>query len=292
MEQSGISLIDLGKLSEPASKLIDAVSNAIGVIYEPTRIRRKAAAEADAAIILAENRYDVREIEYRAAERIRKRETRRQQNIEAINEKAYEALPLSVSDELVNEDWVFDFFGQCQDVSSEQMQQLWGAILAGEVGRPGTFSLRTLATVKLLTPSDATLFKSLCTFVWNENTEGAIPIIRDWNHTVFTSNGLNFDGLLHLDALGLIAFNPIMSFKFRPVGNELSVEYSGVTYKASNFDMDAGLLVGHVAFTSIGRELNSIAESNPNEEYSKLVLESWQNDGLSISAVTDHQTPN
>ncbi len=46
------NLTDLGNLSEAASKLIEAVSNFTGIIFEPTRIRRKAKAEADAKLIL------------------------------------------------------------------------------------------------------------------------------------------------------------------------------------------------------------------------------------------------
>jgi hypothetical protein len=74
MGESNISLIDLGKLSEPATKLIDTVANAVGVTYEPTRVRRKAKAEADATIIIAKSHQEIRGIELRAAERLRKRE--------------------------------------------------------------------------------------------------------------------------------------------------------------------------------------------------------------------------
>lgn len=45
-----MSLIDLSLsgLSEPGTKLIEKISDAIGVLYEPTRIRKKAKAEAEA----------------------------------------------------------------------------------------------------------------------------------------------------------------------------------------------------------------------------------------------------
>ena len=54
MCESKFSLIDLSALSEPACKLIEAVTQCLGTLYEPTRIRRKAKAEADASLILAE----------------------------------------------------------------------------------------------------------------------------------------------------------------------------------------------------------------------------------------------
>ncbi len=46
-------LINLGDLSKPATVLVEKVCNAVGIVYEPTRIRRKAHAEADAQQILA-----------------------------------------------------------------------------------------------------------------------------------------------------------------------------------------------------------------------------------------------
>jgi hypothetical protein len=69
MGDKGFSLVDLGKLSEPATKIVEAVRSAAGVLYEPTRIRRRAKAEADAAVIFAKNKEEVQEIELRAAER-------------------------------------------------------------------------------------------------------------------------------------------------------------------------------------------------------------------------------
>jgi hypothetical protein len=42
------SLVDLGKLAEPINTLITKISNAAGILYEPTRIRKKAQAELSA----------------------------------------------------------------------------------------------------------------------------------------------------------------------------------------------------------------------------------------------------
>ncbi len=44
---SGGNILNIGDLGKPAQKLIECVSNAIGVLYERTRIRKKAEAKAD-----------------------------------------------------------------------------------------------------------------------------------------------------------------------------------------------------------------------------------------------------
>src|SRR5437016_4468971 len=93
MAEQNFSLVDLKALSKPAVKLIEAVRSAVGILYEPTQIRLKAKAEANAAIILARNRQQITEIEIRASERLINREIRRQQNIEQITRNALHALP-------------------------------------------------------------------------------------------------------------------------------------------------------------------------------------------------------
>ena len=52
-QQTSNSLINLGDLGKPIDTLIHKISDATGVLYEPTRIRRKAKAKSDAAIISA-----------------------------------------------------------------------------------------------------------------------------------------------------------------------------------------------------------------------------------------------
>ena len=52
-QQTSNSLINLGDLGKPIDTLIHKISDATGVLYEPRKIRRKAKAKSDAAIISA-----------------------------------------------------------------------------------------------------------------------------------------------------------------------------------------------------------------------------------------------
>jgi hypothetical protein len=132
-----------------AEKLADTIRHVVDIVVGPDRIRARAQAQADAALIIAEGRAHVQEIEVRAVERLRKRETRRQQNIERITLKAVAALPPAeqISEQPVNSDWTTRFFEECHDISDEQMQEIWAKIMAGEVARPGSFGPRTLTIV-------------------------------------------------------------------------------------------------------------------------------------------------
>lgn len=148
--------------SDAGTKLVETVSAGLGKVAEPFHRRREAKAEADALVLLAEGRVAAQAIEQRAAERLLAVATRRQENIEAIVEKASTALPESVAQEPVAPDWTARFFDACQDVADEEMRGLWGKLLAGEVAQPGSYSLRTLHALQHLTKGEAQLFELVC----------------------------------------------------------------------------------------------------------------------------------
>ena len=57
----------------------------------------------------------------------------------------------------VDADWLSNFSGYAEKASSEKVRDLWGRVLAGEIRRPGAFSLSTL---RLLAELDQTLAAS------------------------------------------------------------------------------------------------------------------------------------
>ena len=101
---------DLGNLSKPVTKLIEAVRAASGAWFEKDRIIRRAEAEGEAKVIHALADATVKQIALRARERLAFQEIRRQQNIEKITGTAIHALPAEVNDESVDPDWMSYFF--------------------------------------------------------------------------------------------------------------------------------------------------------------------------------------
>lgn len=268
-------------LSEPIVKLIDSVSNAIGTLYEPTGIRRRAKAEADAAIILAKNHVEIQDIEFRAAKRLRDKEVRRQKNIESITEKAIKALPPSVSSEPVDEDWVYDFFERAQDVSNEQMQEVWARILVGEVAQPSSFSKRTLEVVKTLSANEAKLFADCCRFIWNgEDEEDKLTpvILVSEQRQLYFQTGLTFTTLHMLYAAGLVVMG---DYAIHCYGTSYRIEYFGNCYKITIPIADSNghpysLPTGNVIFTEAGKELLRIVKAEPDREYERSIFEYWR----------------
>ena len=83
-------------------------------------------------------------------QRILFQEQKRQYNIETVVRKAASHLgDKSVENNEPDHDWTARFFNDIQDVSSGEMQNLWAKVLAGEVERAGSTSIRTLGVLKL-----------------------------------------------------------------------------------------------------------------------------------------------
>lgn len=265
-----------------AEKLADTVRHVVDITVGPDRIRARAQAQADSAVIEAEGRVQVAEIEARAIERLRKREARRQQNIESITIKAVQALPPpdQMSEKPVSEDWTSRFFEECQDISDEQMQQIWARIMAGEVAQPGSFAPRTLSVVRDLTKKDATLFTNLCALVWHLPGAGFVPIIPDADAPKLFEVGLHFSGLTHLASIGLIEFSTVAGFGIRENLKEITVSYCGEHHQLKSAGgTDRRFSIGQTMFTAVGAELFKISGAEGDEAYKKMALNYWSNAG-------------
>lgn len=256
-------------LAAPAAKLIEAVQSGIGVLYEPTRIRRQALAQADAATTAAYAKVEVRRIKARARRRVEASETRRQQNRESIVEAALRELPGSVDSTQVSPDWIAAFFAACQDVSDEQMQSLWARLLAGEVAHPGSFSPRTIEAVRLMSKQEAELFHSVTRFFFStESRLVFLPATENSEQYVAEHHQVTDHALRHLVSVGLLeepelqlnfkATNPI-SCAYGPRRFEFAVPPEA--FKTGGFQLKR-FSVRIRTLTLIGRELAPLARAD------------------------------
>ncbi len=90
---------------------------------------------------------------------------KRYANVMTVVAEAADQLPSDVSDSPIDDDWVARFFTAAQDISSEQLQRIWGFLLAREVATPGSVPLRTLETLRNLTREEAVLTQRLASML-------------------------------------------------------------------------------------------------------------------------------
>lgn len=280
----GGSLINFGNLSKPATVLIEKVCGAVGIIYEPVRIKRKARAEAEAEKITALARIELSNLERRAMERLIYQEARKQENIEQITSGAAATLIEDAKVQDLEEDWVAHFFKQCDTVSDTEMQSLWSRLLAGEATTPGTFSKRTVDFIASIDKKDAALFTTFCQFVWMIGEP--VPLIYEMDNDIFASRGITFDSLKHLDAIGLISLETLSGYAKKGFGKYVHAFYYGrPTLIEFSADENNQLGIGHALLTLTGKELLSICGSVRNEAFYEYTIRKWSQEGMVLSSI-------
>lgn len=284
----GGSLINLGNLSKPATVLVEKVCNAVGIIYEPVHIKRRARAEAEAEKIKAVARIELSEIEHRAIERLVHQEARKQDNIEQITAQAAASLPESAKVQDIDEDWIAHFFKQCDTVSDKEMQSLWARLLSGEATTPGTFSRRTVDFASSIDKKDAALFTKFCQFVWVLGD--TVPLIYELDNDVYAKHGINFDALKHLDTIGLISFEALSGYVKTGFSKHTYAFYYGrPTLIEFPADEKNQMQIGHAILTTTGKELVPVCGSVRNEEFYQYVVRKLSQNGLILSSISAHR---
>lgn len=282
--------IDTKGFGEPLTKLVECVAKGIGKFYEPRGIVRKARADAQAKMILAEAED---ELAIRTVHRLAYVEMRRQANIESIFEQAKGRLPATVSSEPVSEDWIHQFFEDCKDISDKEMQALWAHILAGEVANPRTFSRRTLQLLRTFEQQDAVAFAQYCSVAFLHPCESHFTFQND--ATLAALDQMASSAIeSHLITLGLLAADTtfydlfkLENWKIRYFDKEFTFAMNPALRLSTPFyTPPLGLIFRF--FTSMGEELLPVVTTKPipnflqkqTEEFAKLKIGLNYSDGF------------
>jgi hypothetical protein len=179
----------------------------------------------------------------------------------------------------VDEDWLLRWRDYAGAVSSEELQNLWGRLLAGEVKSPGQFSLRTLEFLKNLSSQEATEIARLSPFVI------ADFIVRD--DTLLDPEGITFGYLLRLQQLGvvsgveaislLITLKSVMPDRFV---RALVSHGNALVVMAEDPSKEIKLPVYQV--TLVGHQLLRLGTFESNERYLRAVGEKVRAQGFEV----------
>ena len=251
------------------------ISDAVGTVYEPHRIKKVAEAEAEAAKIKAQSEVEITDLQRRSERRRLEEDTKQQKNIEDIITNTEPHLNEDAKPDTMDDDWVANFFDKCRIVSDGQMQSLWARVLAGEANAPGTYSKRTVNFISELDKGEADLFTKLCGFGWNIGI--VIPLVFDQGAKIYTDNGINFDALSHLDSIGLVQLQ-VNNFVLHLSPKEvLKVHYYGRALRLEMpKDSKADFNIGKICLTRTGEELASICGSKPVDGFYEYVKNRWK----------------
>jgi len=288
-----ISLIKFD--GKPLEKLVEVISSGIGTLYRPRSIRKDAEAEAYKIELIeraksraiAENKELDAETADKIQDRIFQKEIRRQRNIDTVSHIAANQLKIeeTVSSEPVDVDWATRLFNIVEDVSNEEMQTLWGRILAGEVKQPKSFSVRTLELLKNLSKDEAETFTK---FAQIALFQGEKYFVFDPDNGKFLQENfdIKFTDRLKLVDVGLIVAERNLEFSFNAVLE--SETTNGLFYGKKGFSIlrkvntpKQGIQV--MIFSKPGIELLKMVQPIYDDKYIERIAQAFKHELTTVS---------
>lgn len=212
---------------------------------------------------------------------------REQVNLDLICEEAANQLKNTDNAQTIEEvgqiddDWLNHFEKEASQRSTEDMQILYGKILAGEIRRPSSFSIKAVKIMGDLDSEVANLFRRLCSLciVFAMPRTGKIVDARvlslsgDAAQNSLRKYGLDFGQLNILHEYGLIIsdYNSWREWLLVDKGTEDVLEcLHQDTYwdlLPSDNKKDRKVRLHGVALSKVGQELFEIVEIEPVENY-------------------------
>jgi hypothetical protein len=180
----------------------------------------------------------------------------------------------------VSEEWFDRFMESASYVSSEEMQLVWGKILANEFGQPGCTPRNMTRILSEFTQNYAKAFRTLCSMrvllvsinedekIVGANWKNAI--VFDQNEEYMRKIGLSFKVLNELETLGVIKFDTVAGYATTNMKEKKVLVYvNGNTIETSH--RNDNFPIGNVLFTSAGEALSKITEPYKLEGYEEAV---------------------
>ena len=210
-----------------------------------------------------------------------------QLNLDSVFEKTQQSLQNTPQDETqadrnieeISDDWLNQFREYACQKSSEEAQDLFSKVLAGEIRKPGSFSLRALTTLSDMDQNVAMIFKAFCSLclVNLDNPrmyhltqskshfkikDARIPIINDVEESklIYLMYGLRFEHFKLLMEYNLIVDHTDIDYYTFWYNNELWGFLSPDAYMPSASEDQKFVKLTGYALTNVGAELFHIVE--------------------------------
>jgi hypothetical protein len=198
-------------------------------------------------------------------------------------------LPSDSADATISDDWLNAFEKEAVQKSSDEMKMLFGKILAGEIRKPSSFSIRTLKLLSQLDNQAASLFHRLCSLSisqrFGDYVHEARVVALNGNaaQNSLKNYGLSFDALNILGEYGLIISDYNSYIGYASAVAKASQVSLPITYSDKHFGLvgtdqtnHGELKLNGVAFTKSGKELLGIVDITPDEKYTADLITYFQ----------------
>lgn len=202
----------------------------------------------------------------------------------------------------ISDDWLDSFRKEACGKSTEEMQVLFGRILADEIKKPESFSIRTVKLMGQLDGKAAKLFSRLCSMstllsaqsaridcrVISMNGNPARNGLREWGLSYGDLNILEEYGLIISDFNSWIDYRAVIARSGKIIGvlDYCNRKLGLLPSKPEEWPPEKELRITGVAFSNAGMELRQIVQPNEVLEYTQALSSYFRNQGLELTPVS------
>lgn len=292
---------DVAGIGQAFKSLMDAIVRGAGAGFEPLLRSRMHASNRDglrgmlrevkrSGLPLTE--IDITTVEGRADYRIRAERERQQSSREAVALHAITELPAIVRAQGASEqqaepepEWLNRFWRLAQDIEAEDLQSLWGRVLARQAAGTARISARTLEALSLIDRREADELTRLAALVVHvDEDEHACWVFgfQTPNRHVAQTDLLNVQLKEQFQSFDYGHYESIGVTGNAGFAGPLSLGVSEKELRIANRRFIVGGR-GAIAFEGLtvdfsqtGREILSLIETEPNQEFMRLLFEAFK----------------
>ena len=179
-------------------------------------------------------------------------------------------------------DFFWNTIEHAKSVSNEEMQELIAKIIAGEYNAPGTYSMSTLQTLKMLGKNEIELFEKMCSLLINGDQIPQNLFSLPENAKGFMNElGVDFGSLQLLQSLSLFLPNDMTKSienpekkNFETIYFDKAILFSPITPENSNILKIS--IPGFFGLSPSGKQLLKHLNPKPNEKYFDWLKKNYQ----------------
>ncbi len=183
----------------------------------------------------------------------------------------------------VNDDWLYRWRDYASEVSSEEIQSMWGRVLAGETKAPGSFSLRTMDFLRNISQKEAQSIAKIAPYKIQNF------IYRDQNF--LDKSEISFEFLIFMQEIGILSgvesigmTNSINSSFPDKTLIHIGTKHKFLILEHEDSSKSASFPIYLV--TDIGQQILELCKITINENYLRALANHFIKNGFSVKLAT------
>lgn len=278
-----------------AQQGVDKIANVLGGFFPFWGLRKRAVEAYVSAIEKSNLDPDIKMLQIANTKKTFKELQNQMAIAEIAQSAAKEGTDFSINSS-VDDEWFSRYMDAGKHVSDEEMQIIWGKILAGEFENPGNTPPSVIRILSEMTTKYAKVFANICslqTIIFPSDASGkpfyAKPCILISNAILsdyFAPLGINFQTLCELDKLGLIRYDGTTGFIDQYDINNYPIIHIYANQKVFTCTKysDKAFPIGEVLLTDAGQSISRVVDKKAINGFENYVFNYYKSqDGLTLS---------